>query len=53
MATYVIASAADGYRVVFSLAELDPEFTGSEVMVVDRTKANRSRAPAEALAQSV
>ena len=37
MATYVIASAADGYRVVFSLAELDPEFTGSKIMVVDRT----------------
>ena len=37
MATYVVATATDGYRVVFSLAELDPEFTGSEVMVVDRT----------------
>ena len=37
MATYVIASATDGYRVIFSLAELDPEFTASEIMVVDRT----------------
>jgi|SRR5688572_1272921 hypothetical protein len=37
MATYVVASATDGYRVIFSVAELDPEFTGSEVMVVDRT----------------
>ena len=37
MATYVVASATDGYRVVFSLAELDPEFTGSEILVVDRT----------------
>ena len=37
MATYVIASATDGYRVIFSLAEIDPEFTGSEIMVVDRT----------------
>jgi hypothetical protein len=37
MATYVVASARDGYRVVFSLAELDPDFTGSEIMVVDRT----------------
>jgi len=37
MASYVVASATDGYRVVFSLAELDPEFTGSEIMVVDRT----------------
>ena len=37
MATYVIASATDGYRAVFSLAELDPEFTSSRIMVVDRT----------------
>jgi len=37
MATYVVASATDGYRVVFSLAELDPEFSGSEIMIVDRT----------------
>ena len=37
MATYVVASATDGYRVVFSLAELDPEFSGNEIMIVDRT----------------
>ena len=37
MATYIVASATDGYRVVFSLAELDPEFSGSEIMIVDRT----------------
>ena len=37
MTTYVVASATDGYRVVFSLAELDPEFTSSRIMVVDRT----------------
>ncbi len=37
MATYVLASATDGYRAIFSLAEIDPEFTGSEIMVVDRT----------------
>ena len=37
MATYVVASATDGYRVVFSLAELDPEFTNSEIIVADRT----------------
>ena len=35
MATYVVASATDGYRVVFSLAELDPEFSGSEIMIAD------------------
>jgi hypothetical protein len=35
VATYVVASATDGYQVVFSLAELDPAFTGSEVIVAD------------------
>jgi hypothetical protein len=33
VATYVVASAADGYQAVFSLAELDPALTGSEVIV--------------------
>jgi DMSO/TMAO reductase YedYZ molybdopterin-dependent catalytic subunit len=36
MATYVIAEAADDYRVVFSLAELDSDFEDSEVLVADR-----------------
>jgi DMSO/TMAO reductase YedYZ molybdopterin-dependent catalytic subunit len=35
VATYVVASASDGYQVVFSLAELDPGFTGSEIIVAD------------------
>jgi DMSO/TMAO reductase YedYZ molybdopterin-dependent catalytic subunit len=35
MATYVIAGAEDGYRVVFSLAELDSGILESEVMVAD------------------
>jgi DMSO/TMAO reductase YedYZ molybdopterin-dependent catalytic subunit len=35
MATYVIAEAEDGYRVVFSLAELDSGIVDSEVMVAD------------------
>jgi DMSO/TMAO reductase YedYZ molybdopterin-dependent catalytic subunit len=35
MATYVIAEAADGYRVVFSLAELDSEILESEIIVAD------------------
>jgi DMSO/TMAO reductase YedYZ molybdopterin-dependent catalytic subunit len=35
VATYVVAGASDGYQVVFSLAELDPVFTGSEVIVAD------------------
>jgi DMSO/TMAO reductase YedYZ molybdopterin-dependent catalytic subunit len=35
MAIYVIAEAEDGYRVVFSLAELDSGIIESEVIVAD------------------
>jgi hypothetical protein len=35
LATYVLASASDGYRVVYSLGELDPAMTGEEVIVAD------------------
>jgi len=35
MTTYVLAEAADGYRVVFSLAELDAGIADSEVIVAD------------------
>ena len=35
MAAYVIAEGEDGYRVVFSLAELDSGILESEVMVAD------------------
>jgi len=35
VATYVLATAKDGYQAVFSLAELDPEFTSNEVLVAD------------------
>lgn len=35
MASYVVAEAGDGYRVVFSLAELDSDFVDSEVIVAD------------------
>ena len=35
MAAYVIAEAEDGYRVVFSLAELDSGILESEVIVAD------------------
>jgi DMSO/TMAO reductase YedYZ molybdopterin-dependent catalytic subunit len=35
MTTYVLAEAADGYRVIFSLAELDSGFTDSDVIVAD------------------
>ena len=36
MATYVLVEAADGYRVVFSLAELDPGIQDSNVLVADK-----------------
>jgi len=35
MASYVLAEAADGYRVVFSVAELDSGFVDSEVLLAD------------------
>jgi DMSO/TMAO reductase YedYZ molybdopterin-dependent catalytic subunit len=35
VASYVLAEAADGYRVVFSLAELDSGILDSEVIVAD------------------
>jgi DMSO/TMAO reductase YedYZ molybdopterin-dependent catalytic subunit len=35
LATYVIASAKDGYQVVFSIGELDPAMTTNEIMVAD------------------
>jgi hypothetical protein len=36
MASYVLVEAADGYRVVFSLAELDPGIQDSNVLVADK-----------------
>ena len=35
MATYVQADASDGYRVIFSLPELDADFQNSDVIVAD------------------
>jgi DMSO/TMAO reductase YedYZ molybdopterin-dependent catalytic subunit len=35
VATYVRATAKDGYQVVFSLAELDPGFTSNDIIVAD------------------
>ena len=35
IASYVVASATDGYQVVFSLAELDPGFTSNDIIVAD------------------
>ena len=35
LATYVLATAKDGYQVVFSVAELDPAISSSDVIVAD------------------
>ncbi len=35
VASYVLASANDGYQAVFSLAELDPGFTSNDIIVAD------------------
>lgn len=35
MATYVVAEGSDGYRVIFSLAELDSAVIDSDVIVAD------------------
>ena len=36
MASYVIATAKDGYQVVFALAEIDPMFGGAKVIIADK-----------------
>jgi DMSO/TMAO reductase YedYZ molybdopterin-dependent catalytic subunit len=36
MALYLLVEAADGYRVVFALPDLDPAFTDREVLLADR-----------------
>jgi DMSO/TMAO reductase YedYZ molybdopterin-dependent catalytic subunit len=36
MSTYLLVEARDGYRVVFALAELDPAFANSVVLLADR-----------------
>jgi hypothetical protein len=35
VASYVVASAADGYQAVFAIAELDPAFTDNDITVAD------------------
>ncbi len=35
LATYLLAEAKDGYQVVYSLAELDPNFGASKIIVAD------------------
>ncbi|HEX6048046.1 MAG TPA: molybdopterin-dependent oxidoreductase [Gemmatimonadaceae bacterium] len=36
LSTYVVVEASDGYRVLFTLAELDPGFTDRVVILADR-----------------
>jgi DMSO/TMAO reductase YedYZ molybdopterin-dependent catalytic subunit len=36
VANYVLVEAADGYRAVFALAEIDPSMTDKVVLVADR-----------------
>jgi DMSO/TMAO reductase YedYZ molybdopterin-dependent catalytic subunit len=35
LATYVVASAKDGYQVVFSLGELDPAMAPNDIIIAD------------------
>lgn len=35
LASYLVATAQDGYQVLFSLAELDPAFTTTQVLLAD------------------
>jgi len=35
LASYVLAEARDGYQVVFSLAELDPDFIDNQILLAD------------------
>lgn len=36
MAAYASSPAKDGYRVVFALAEFDPEFSDNPIIVADK-----------------
>src|SRR5215468_11376087 len=36
LAGYVVASASDGYQVVFSLGELDPDMTDAQFLLADK-----------------
>jgi DMSO/TMAO reductase YedYZ molybdopterin-dependent catalytic subunit len=36
LASYLIAKAKDGYQVVFTLAEVDPQFANQSILLADR-----------------
>jgi len=38
LSTYILATARDGYAVVYTLAEMDAAFTDSEIVLADRAK---------------
>lgn len=35
LATYVLATATDGYQAVFAIAEVDPAMSGSDIIIAD------------------
>ncbi|MEO8679920.1 MAG: molybdopterin-dependent oxidoreductase [Vicinamibacterales bacterium] len=41
LTTYVLATARDGYKAVFAIAELDASFTDGVVMIADRRDGKR------------
>ena len=41
LATYVLAKARDGYRVVFTLAEVAPEFANEQILLADERDGKR------------
>jgi DMSO/TMAO reductase YedYZ molybdopterin-dependent catalytic subunit len=43
--SYLLVEAADGYRVVFALPEIDPAFTDQEVLLADRRDGEALRDP--------
>ncbi len=45
MADYVVAEGTDGYRVVFSLAELDPDFGNQQIVIADKMDGQLLSAP--------
>jgi hypothetical protein len=36
MASYILATARDGYQVVFAIPEIDPAFAGARVLIADK-----------------
>jgi len=45
MTAYVLATARDGYQVVFTLAELDPAFGNEHILVADKHEGKPIPAP--------